>query len=357
VIDRNGAYIVNTVPQQLKISFIGQEVHGKIVYSKENLCVNSSLYREYECVCDRSPDQPSNFRWGCKDTEYTFESQDYYCAGECNIHSQPFLDAGSACSGFAQTPIPAICVDTDGGANYFEVGQISLKIFGGIKDYLTSTDRCETPKRLREAICENNQIQSVMFNCPVSCIDGKCVNEDYKKYLNDSVKTYTAGEYLCASSGDFGVVIHETNYGRLFNAKENLCVNQNLFRKYSCVCKNSPECTEYEIGAQDYSCSSCDLSRWQTGVICEGEKPLNSVCTDSDGGKNYYISGQASVILPSGEIYQSGSDFCGQHSTREVDGKEIPIYGLMEAYCDETGRVSSDFYECPKGCQDGACIQ
>ena len=72
---------------------------------------------------------------------------------------------------------------------------------------------------------------------------------------------------------------------------------------------------------------------------------ISAECTDSDGGKNYYVAGTNN--LSSGFV---NSDSCS--------GSQV-----LEYYCSNNpGSVSSlstfsnELYNCPNGCKDGACI-
>jgi eight-cysteine-cluster-containing protein len=84
------------------------------------------------------------------------------------------------------------------------------------------------------------------------------------------------------------------------------------------------------------------------GETCkEGTCPQDckaSTCTDSDGGKNYYVKGYAY----SSSHPQKETDFCDN---------SFANMNLREYYCDENGNVQSIQYNCPYGCTDGACIQ
>ena len=63
-------------------------------------------------------------------------------------------------------------------------------------------------------------------------------------------------------------------------------------------------------------------------------------CTDSDGGKNYDVKGIQTVSTYTYE------DSCG------ADG-----ITLEERYCDQFwGATTKEFYLCPNGCSDGACL-
>ncbi len=61
-------------------------------------------------------------------------------------------------------------------------------------------------------------------------------------------------------------------------------------------------------------------------------------CTDSDGGKTYSIKG----TLNAGPTID-GTDYC------------IDSVKLREYYCTDNG-LDLEYYDCPNGCQNGACI-
>ena len=67
------------------------------------------------------------------------------------------------------------------------------------------------------------------------------------------------------------------------------------------------------------------------------------ICTDSDGGKNYYLKGEITGELVSGEGSPS-ADMC-------LDGP-----WLRELFCNNEGKGEPIGYECPYGCKDGACL-
>ncbi|MBI2436422.1 MAG: hypothetical protein HYV41_01595 [Candidatus Magasanikbacteria bacterium] len=66
---------------------------------------------------------------------------------------------------------------------------------------------------------------------------------------------------------------------------------------------------------------------------------MQSGCTDSDGGLDYYVKG--TTYGPNID----NTDFCSYGSGG----------GLQENYCKNDTQVM-DYYECPNGCVDGACI-
>lgn len=102
----------------------------------------------------------------------------------------------------------------------------------------------------------------------------------------------------------------------------------------------------------------------------------NIKCVDSDGGKDYYIRGSASIsnvtanyISPSGsrkgDVYGENANEClipvnkNSNSIISYDCcfKTGESAQLNESYCDEKGNITSIGYKCPKGCRDGVCIK
>jgi len=91
-------------------------------------------------------------------------------------------------------------------------------------------------------------------------------------------------------------------------------------------------------------------------------------CTDSDGGKDYYVRGKATGLYSdekvTGSIWGEDATNC---SMREDNSLHYSIFydccsspgskQLNEAYCDENGIMQSVGYQCPNGCENGACIK
>jgi len=70
--------------------------------------------------------------------------------------------------------------------------------------------------------------------------------------------------------------------------------------------------------------------------------PPPTFCTDTDGGKNYYVKGTVT------NRWGSFTDSCDN---------SFPEYNLREYYCDSNnGKIRSTLYYCPNGCKDGACV-
>jgi hypothetical protein len=112
----------------------------------------------------------------------------------------------------------------------------------------------------------------------------------------------------------------------------------------------------------EYSCSdegtlsstSINCPNGCSNGVCLGSASTTNVCTDSDGGKNYYARGTVTGIGIDGSPLDL-TDIC-----EGVDGKEVHEY-----YCkipnpngDNYDKLNYYYinYLCPKGCNNGACI-
>lgn len=105
----------------------------------------------------------------------------------------------------------------------------------------------------------------------------------------------------------------------------------------------------------------------------------NIKCVDSDGGKDYYVRGNASILnipvvvtyIPSMKMYK-GSIY-GENSneasapTVDDNSTSITLYDhcvktgenvrVAEAYCNEKEEPQYEYFNCPNGCKDGVCIK
>ena len=80
---------------------------------------------------------------------------------------------------------------------------------------------------------------------------------------------------------------------------------------------------------------------------------IQEICTDSDGGKDYYKQGI-------GQGYYNGKlsyivETCVSDRENKMTVQESPF--LAELFCTENGSLELEIYECPNGCRDGVCIE
>ncbi len=80
---------------------------------------------------------------------------------------------------------------------------------------------------------------------------------------------------------------------------------------------------------------------------------VNATCNDSDGGLNYNIRGEV-YGLEIEDVYDTFTDHCGVICGQDESltcGEDV----LAEYSCNENGFVEKVLYQCPDGCDYGAC--
>ncbi|MBN2043368.1 MAG: hypothetical protein JW754_06215 [Candidatus Aenigmarchaeota archaeon] len=203
------------------------------------------------------------------------------------------------------TCIKPECVDTDGGYNYFKKGWIV------IKDGTKHENFCNG-----DNVVEQNCDKTVDYECPDGCsfgacvsgihVSGECTDSDGGKnyYLRGTITTGNdTFEDGCGTGEMAGYVI-----------------------EYSCE--------EQENGTHVPSNYECPFG------CSEGRCKSSDVCSDTDGGKNFFQKGW--IIMEDGIVRE---DECG---TGNLDGY------VIERHCESESNVFN--YKCPNGCEEGACI-
>ena len=179
------------------------------------------------------------------------------------------------------------CGDNEVGRNYSHKGTIV-----DTSDNKRYTDECSKNETriLNEWYCENSKPKMEAYTCPDACYGGKCVEDDC---IDGTDECTAKGQLFCAEG-------------------------------YLRTCGN-------------FDNDSC--LEWKIGTSC-----LKGTCTDSDGGKDYFVNG--TVIDELG----ISSDSCpGQeYGTNNIV--------LAEYYC-ENNLKKYFLYTCPNGCNKGVCIK
>jgi len=85
----------------------------------------------------------------------------------------------------------------------------------------------------------------------------------------------------------------------------------------------------------------------------------NQTCTDSDGGKNYYVKG--SVNSSKDDVLSYGTDYCSEYyyAPDALGENQVLHYSpdaLEEYYCTEGHFLGIVLYNCSYGCRDGVCL-
>jgi hypothetical protein len=193
------------------------------------------------------------------------------------------------------------CIDSDKGVNYSVKGEVTTYLNGGIQYYL---DYCNDAAILNESYCEENIASTVIRDCGMEgkvCSDGACVEEQ-----------------IVAECGNGIQDIGEQCDG---NARA-----------------ISASCQYFGYASGTLGCKS-DCTFNFSDCVGTGQA---YTCTDSDGGLNYFVWGNASLV----------------NAVNFINDSCIDKNYLMEGYCpSEGGLVAGQQHFCENGCVNGACVE
>jgi Mucin-2 protein WxxW repeating region len=163
--------------------------------------------------------------------------------------------------------------------------------------------------------------------------DSPGASGDYET-VKDFIKE---GKNICQGEEITGIEC-QTRDGRDYSETED---KMTCRKDVGSVCRNADQ--------EDGRCEN-----YQVRFLCGEEE----TCTDSDGGKNYYVKGEVITagvnVLPDSCVTATSEEgpFMGDGSN-SCRGDSCYI---KEAFCDGEG-IGYSVHSCPNGCVDGACIR
>jgi len=203
-------------------------------------------------------------------------------------------------------------------------------------DYVVSFDlekREKTFSKVRRVIQRKDPL--VIINKTLKAAPDQLIytNKGFKK-----AKEIKVGDFLLNQKGEL-VRVFSTEEDSIKRETFDLILEkepENFFAEGFLV-HSAPSEYKYKISLRVYKKHISDDSDNYFAIV-----PSLTTCTDTDGGKNYYVKGTVT------NRWGSHTDFCDN---------SFPGYNLREYYCDEKGEIRSKMYNCPNGCQDGACVE
>ncbi len=294
----------------------------------------------------------------CYDSE---RIQEYFCNDEGLVdwidYSCPFGCMDGVC-----LEEPLECTDSDDGINYDVKGTtIGINVF----DYSHSdqpsskshVDRCDGDK-LQEYYCNNdNLVDWNNYECPISCRDGVCLRESEEETEIDqesmSIKTlesaYNVDEIITgrdATDSDKMIRVHTKLPQRMDCDQSYVSFTGQEIRT------GSGGCLIDGVSFSDNP-SRLGVGEWKAKIIATSPETgesftiisppfiiySKSTCTETDGGQNYYAKGLT----------------IDNKARKALDSCKTSDY-LLEAYCEPDNTIGRVEYECPKGCEDAACL-
>jgi len=292
-----------------------------------------------------------------------------------------------------------LCTDSDGGIDYYEKGEIT--------EYtILVPDYCIDSSRLKELYCSNGRSAETTYTCPSGCREGACVIEggkpnliiesislDYSATRVAGVPSYTYTIYVknigntAASQSRLKTVVSPKQAQRIDvgNANEHYSMHggatapipmNDLISGDLILPGERERFTEYINPSQEgwVTIEAIADTYGEVSESNEGDNKLKkefyvkkifdikAECSDSDGGKEYYIKGMADNRKNSiGSYWQ---DKClSKDQIGEREWKYNEVYectgnncNLQEGYCDGDN-VKNIAYKCPNGCRNGACVK
>ncbi|MFA5348893.1 MAG: hypothetical protein WC309_00810 [Candidatus Paceibacterota bacterium] len=254
------------------------------------------------------------------------------------------VGASYNCYCYPKKEVP-VCTESDGGRDYYKAGTVTDK--DGKKYVDTCSNETvnfnasiQDQNNLIEHYCDNGVAKNVNYSCPYGCKDGACmyaVKEDCKTTPFQDIDG--DGCHAGFDSDCGGIEGVDNPLITCFNNKDDDCDGM--------IDKND----------NDLSCNlTCGdgICGWYEGISSSSyycpKDCQEIVCTDSDGGKNYYLQG---VVKDSEN--KTYIDTCS-NETVNFNASIQDQNNLIEHYCDN-GVAKNVNYSCPYGCKDGVCLQ
>ena len=302
-------------------------------------------------------DQSFNCRYGCRD-------------GACirEVEEVPEIIP------VEEVEVSVRCRETDGRADYNNIGTVYING----NQY---TDFCFDDKNLNEYYCTSyGEVGGIHYPCVNGCRDGACIVKRFR---------YRYAKWQC----------HDGSAKSL--GSETTCKDAEEWKAEAEVdCK----------GRCNGETGKCGVNSFSLGAECGSqETQIESKCRDSDNGLDYYTKGTVYMDESYETLRERGLEFSDglvvrskTTATLKIEGEvkevklgetaefsfftvyidEIDFYGerdsnnkiklavrsltdyckdsrLTEWICDPRGGelgVDDEYYVCPSGCQDGACI-
>ncbi|GEM_PF-2870364 len=324
-------------------------------YSKKGSCKGTQ-----SCVIDVAGKKGEQITWKSSCGEYaytTIDGQNEYAYFDCNTEN---------------------CVDSDGGENYYVLGTVQSHS-GGEVPPAVATDFCNG-KSLTEYYCTVKGFNSVSHSCYEGCKNGACQGIHTGNFsiadISDKKSSYSTNEKSTLKikavepdgtpaesaegfnvqwsiqtvtndeSFDSGNAAYKNGYWYADITTPKYAGNYNMVVFLYCSQDNSACTKKYGNGAQ--------VEDWSIIKVDTGGNPI---CTDSDGGKDYYVKGTAEEKGTTNVF----TDICDSELTNP--GHPVDANLLYEYFCGDgqpgqdfqAGQVFQDTYYCPSGCKNGAC--
>lgn len=144
------------------------------------------------------------------------------------------------------------------------------------------------------------------------------------------INILTAGYVKKGSSVYVDTCALAESAGLAYEINEMFCYHENPTRTMR-FCPGGTVCKNVNYIA--------DIGKYSASCVAEA----NITCSETDGGKDYYVKGSSTRYDSSFSEIHRADDMC---------------YGdrILEIWCADDNSLNSHYYTCPNGCSDGACL-
>ena len=287
----------------------------------EDVCVGSTIYFSngtiytegilLECYC--SGNERKNVEIPCE-----FGCENGYCLQINDTSSTNHSGGGSEI-------LNQTCVDSDGGVEPFIPGTSGL-IF---PDYsIMQAESCilsmyNESSFIGEFYCEGDNLEIINIPCEFGCENGACIEPNESFGANTSCND---------SDGGMNVFERGEAYSNGVFSGQDYCIDEGGGHEFYCN-----EGLVEEVGV---TCPGGSGGNYicENGACMVEEENSSFFCTDSDGGKDYFVKGILNYSFgPSVEDYCFDGDL------------------LFERYCSEDFNNLTEEHVCLYGCSAGEC--
>lgn len=301
----------------------------------------------------------------------------YLLEAECKDGEPTYakLSCNQGCKRGICGDITKECEDSDGGVNYKDRGTTTGEKYGSPQTVWT--DNCINSYKMVEFYCGDSYVENSFYDCEYGCEDGECINESGEASFEIIHLFPQQYEIFDCEDGDCGrfyadvdvVHNHHSNIENVYvtvSIPELRLVHQQFIDELQPDFRSSPTdqfninlpaddgvndvqskiytinfTIEYQYNGKDYYVEET----YQRGIV----RVEDITCQDSDA-QDYFTKGEVKLSFPWGEDKEEDSCCDNCHTAPSETGKYVSEY-----IC-EGNLMDRKVFECPNGCEDGACL-
>ncbi len=302
------------------------------------------------------------------------------------------------------------CSETDGGANVFQQGTVTVI---SSKGRLERTDRCPSASAITEYYCVGTTVYLQLVSCAEGCEQGACKQTastsqpappstpesatQSRSTTDDASTETTAASYSCTDTEN-GVTTNVAGVVKLTTPTNtytvtDTCVNPTLVREYFCSAANATRISSSTVSCPTGTCSNgiCSTPTKSTSTASTSANESSTSTSTTSTTTTTSGSSTTETAPPTGasgttsntttSSSTTSTDTTASYLCEDTDGgivegvkgtakvtrpTGLPITRadycsgsrVLEFYCASSisSSLTAKFIDCPNGCVDGACV-